>query len=382
MSETALMETPGLEKHVMIPSGADPEIAYQEAMEKVQEALVAVEEAREAMSETADLEVMAEDLSQEVAQAEHIHQLALRCAQGFRQIYQSGDQVAMVLVNPAIQERFTEALRSLPDHIVPPDFKEKLPIMAEPEIPEIHIVTGLEVETRFLEQLTGFPSPLPAMKSSAPLPTRSTSEEIDCLVKAYRAGDPHAAQELLWRFDRYMKKWVRLLSAGYWDPKDRELGHFLAMMGSVDVHTTAQVLHQRLRAYEAEDLQQEVAVCLLDTALRFGNISAQFRFRLKQRVLELLQDPLTYDISRNLPLEESEEIPAPEEELGPLWIEGLTCGKGFDELTREERLTLLLAKHYGLPIDRVAAILRVSPSTINRTIRRARVVLAGHYLDK
>jgi DNA-directed RNA polymerase specialized sigma24 family protein len=219
------------------------------------------------------------------------------------------------------------------------------------------------------------------MKPSAPLPSRSNSDEINHLVAGYRAGDSQAAQELLWRFDRYMQKWVRLLATGYWDPKDRELGHFLAMMGSVDVHTTAQVLHQRLRVYEKEDLQQEVAVCLLDTALRFGNISAQFRFRMKQRVLELLRDPLTYDFSRNLPLEESEEIPAPEEDLGPLWIEGLTCGKGFDELTCEDRLILLLAKHYGFPIERVAAILQVSPSTINRTIRRARTVLAVHYLD-
>jgi hypothetical protein len=188
MSETALIDSPGPDMHVMIPSEPDPEVRYQEAMDKVAEALEAVEQAREAVSETADLEVMAEDLSQEVAQAERIHGLALRCAQAFRQIYQSGDQVAMVLVNPELQEAFTEALQSLPDHIVPPDFKEKLPIMAEPEIPEIHIVTGLEVESRFLEQYFGPPPGnglIPRMQeylSRQPHPIRIT---LDWLRERY-----------------------------------------------------------------------------------------------------------------------------------------------------------------------------------------------------
>jgi len=222
------------------------------------------------------------------------------------------------------------------------------------------------------------------MKPSTNPPTdRTSSELINELVSRYRAGDRAAAEELLLRFNRYLGKWLRLLTTGGWDPRDREVRHFLIMVGSVDINATAHILCKRLRAYERADLEQEVKVALLETALRYGNIHGQFRFILRRRVMGLVHDPLVFGAAQNV--EYTDLLARPAEganELNAAWVEGLTCGRGFVDLTPDERRILLLNKHYGFTIDQTAKILGVSAATVNRAIYRAKVVLAIHYLDK
>lgn len=221
------------------------------------------------------------------------------------------------------------------------------------------------------------------MNSTNPIPEPSTSDQINDLVARYRGGDRSAAEELLTRFDRYLGKWLRLLTSGRWDPRDREVRHFLIMMGSVDINATAHILSRRLKAYERADLEQEAKVALLETALRYGNIHGQFRFVLRRRVMAMIHDPVVFGASHNLQYTEACEVPVHDaEELNAAWIEGLTCGRGFDELTADERRIILLNKQFGFTIEQTAKILGISPATVNRAIHRTKVVLAVHYLDK
>lgn len=210
----------------------------------------------------------------------------------------------------------------------------------------------------------------------------NSSLEINNLVSRYREGDSSAAEELLKRYEWYLKKWLRLLSDGRWDRRDKEVCHFLSMVGSVDISTSAQILHKGLRPYEKDDLLQEVRVAFLDTARRADNIVSQFRFVLWRRIKYLLED-ITVS-HRDYAVELSDANVAIEDapELDSAWVEGITCGAGFDEMSPQERLILLFTKWYGFSIDKTAVMLGVSPATIDRAIRRAKVILKVHYLEK
>jgi DNA-directed RNA polymerase specialized sigma24 family protein len=213
--------------------------------------------------------------------------------------------------------------------------------------------------------------------------TPATGSPLNPLIERYRRGDSSAAEELLTRFERYLAKWLRLLLYASWDPRDRELSHFLHLLGSVDLKSTAQILSRQLKAYEKEDLEQEVKVTLLDTALRCRSIRRQYRYILHHRVMQLIRDPLVFGGS-HLPLLE-EQLPGIPGTYNPdidqNWVAGSTCGEGFAELTPREREILRLWKWHGHTIEQVAQMLGLSVATVNRAIARSKQVLRVYYLE-
>lgn len=218
--------------------------------------------------------------------------------------------------------------------------------------------------------------------TTSPKTRRASSAEIDYLVERYRSGDGAAAEELLECYDWYMKKWLRLLTTAKWDKKDREIAHFLSMVGSVDINSSAHILRHRLRIYEKDDLLQEVKISLLDTALKYRNIVAQYRFVLWARLKYLLDDTIVSYRDRGITLDAvdlcSEDVP----DLDAAWVEGITCGAGFDELTPQDRLILLFTKWHGFSIDQTANLLGVSAATIDRSINRSKGILRVHYFER
>jgi DNA-directed RNA polymerase specialized sigma24 family protein len=211
---------------------------------------------------------------------------------------------------------------------------------------------------------------------------RLTTQQINQLVEQFRSGDSQAAETLLQAFDRYLHKWYRLLTQGYWDRRDQEIRHFLHMLGSVDLNQTALILAQRLKAYDREDLAQETKVTLLETFIRYGNASAMYRLVLKKRLADLTHDPLTFGFHQRRQLVEVQEspdlLPA---DINEAWVDGATCGPGFSELTAQERRVLQLTKWYGYTVERSAEVMGCSVSTVVRALRRAKEVLKIHYLD-
>lgn len=211
---------------------------------------------------------------------------------------------------------------------------------------------------------------------------------ISLLVERYRAGIQSAGDELLIRFHPYLTKWLRLLIHGRWDGRDGEVRHFLEMLGCLDIRVTAQILATRLRCYEPADLEQEVRVALLETALKCRSIRKQYRYLLRDRIAQCLKDPLTRGYYERVSWDGEEELggalrthPEGEVPLNMAWLQGLTCGPGFDELTILERAVLRYNKGFGYSIARTADALGVSASTVDRAIRHAKGILRVHYLS-
>jgi hypothetical protein len=90
-----------------------------------------------------------------VVQEVDYEELAMQVAALLQQVVQSGDQIAMLYVNPQMREGFVKAFQSLPDEAVPPIVKEKLPIHEDAEVPDVQVITGSHMEARFLQTYFG-----------------------------------------------------------------------------------------------------------------------------------------------------------------------------------------------------------------------------------
>lgn len=216
--------------------------------------------------------------------------------------------------------------------------------------------------------------------TTTPFLTGSVSE-ITLLIQQYKLGDSTAAAELLSRFNKYLKKWKNLLCFGKWNSKDADIKFFLTALGSLDIHNTCQIIYTRLKSYEKEDIEQEITVALLETALRYGNIHKYFKYALLHRVSALIRDPLTRSFLVEIPVMDSGRNMDHYIEIDADWVEGKTCGIGFDELTCTEREILRLTKYFGYTVNETALMMDIPISTIERAIRRAKVVLKVHYLE-
>ena len=82
-------------------------------------------------------------------------EMAAKTAMALRQISQMNQTVAMILVNPALHDGYLKAIMELAEEALPQELKERLPIHPDPDVEEVYIVTGAEVERQFLEQYFG-----------------------------------------------------------------------------------------------------------------------------------------------------------------------------------------------------------------------------------
>lgn len=208
-------------------------------------------------------------------------------------------------------------------------------------------------------------------------PPAPNQVDLDLLIERYRQGDQDAATELITRFAPYLEKWYKLLTQGRFRLRDEEIRHFLRMTINLDSISSAQIIARQLKAYEPADLKQELQVVLLQTALKHDNISANFRYQLKGRVQELLSDPLVFNYDRRTMLTEWQV--EPQQSIDDSWVQGITCGKGFDQLTDRQRRIIQHTFWYGYSQERTADILQIPLRTVEREIRRIREVLKVHY---
>jgi DNA-binding NarL/FixJ family response regulator len=212
----------------------------------------------------------------------------------------------------------------------------------------------------------------------------NTTLPLTGLVDRYRQdcafpSPSRAAAVLLERFQPYLQKWIRLLASGKWDHKDKEIRHFLQMMGSMDIEKTVQIVYLKMKVYEREDIEQEVSVVFLETALKTRSIRQHFRYALQKKVVSLLRDPLVYNHDQHLPINEAVTYAVAATDIDDLWVAGFTCGPGFDQLTPDERKILQLHHHCGFTIETTARSLGIGTATVNRVISKVKKILATHY---
>ncbi len=234
------------------------------------------------------------------------------------------------------------------------------------------------------------PSTPPTAPPTAPTTPPATDlpvSDLRSLVLQYRGSSPEAAAqaagELLTRFQPYLDKWLRLLLLARWDRGDGELRAFLKLIGTVDdPTTTAELLRNRLRAYDRADLEQELKVALLGTFLKYDDLQDCFRYVLRQRIVELTRDPLVFQYYLRVKMPEEVADPmvfgaAVDEE----WVEGKTCSAPFLKLTYLQRKVLQLHYWERYTVQETAEILSLSPRQVKRLLSVARESLKGEFLE-
>lgn len=110
-------------------------------------AYVTVEDATEELENLPTEEVEAEDAPPKL----DMNELSVQVIQALRQIHQSGDTFAAIVCNPSILEEFTAVFRALPSEILPDHVREQLPIVPDPNVDRLKIITGTDIELQFLQ---------------------------------------------------------------------------------------------------------------------------------------------------------------------------------------------------------------------------------------
>lgn len=218
------------------------------------------------------------------------------------------------------------------------------------------------------------------------------ADYVDKLVDQFQNGDKKAGEELIIQMAPYLIKYFKIVKLGIIDLSNKDSRKFISLfIDSADARTRLkkpfQSTEARNEAYQkvmmiqsvfndvpAEDLVQELIIALLILAKRFskyrrkvsfcGYLYNAYRFELSRRIKKIMEDPLTYRFSCNIPYddyaptddEEEEENPSMysndpimllDDSLGNAWIRGITCGDMFSCLTQLQRLILKLYYNDG-----------------------------------
>jgi len=223
--------------------------------------------------------------------------------------------------------------------------------------------------------------------SLTPEEKRKSSEETNALALRYQQGDTKAAEILLKKFEGYLKKWEYLLTSRTYKI-DREVYSFLRLFGSGDINTTIKILRKKLKAYELEDIRQELKIVLLDTIYKYTNVSALFRYLLQRRIIGLIKDPIVAKndigiISISEINEDAHGLIIDElvienkdgnlsGEFDSNWVAGDTCGYPFKDLNILQRQILILAKIDRHSMKEVGEILGIGKNKVAREMRTIR----------
>lgn len=231
-------------------------------------------------------------------------------------------------------------------------------------------------------------------------------EELEDIVQAHKDGDSEATDKLIGAFWKYMQKYVRLVSSGKTDITDRKIRQFIKLFMSKEESATAHMFRKNrkaqqdlLQASEAihylfqhssyEELLNEAILALLIVADRYkseGNffhtyVSRVFCFQYYRQLqqLLLLNTPTNclpyFDEEYADDLGEYTEgiledtrflINEPLDEINENWINGLTAGDIFEDLTPTQRRILKLHYEDDLKDEDIADIMGVCRATINR----------------
>lgn len=201
--------------------------------------------------------------------------------------------------------------------------------------------------------------------------------EIDELILRYRSGDSEASEELLIKFEPLLSKYFKLLRTGRYNARDPEIRKFLGMCGKTDIDRTASLLAWRLRRLEREDISQECSVALLETALKYLNISGAYKYVLHRRVMAILKsDVPEVPYPDTIQMEELVAAPPQNVDIDSKWIEGDTADL-FSDLTKEDRLLIKMVWHDYLSEENICKQLEISRGELKRRKNKIREALSG-----
>lgn len=233
-----------------------------------------------------------------------------------------------------------------------------------------------------------------------------TYEELEELVQEYKNGNKDVTDTIIGAFWKYLQKYIRVASSGRADITDRNIRHFVQLfMGKEEGAVTYQFRKNEkakqdfLKAAEnvsylfskmsAEELTHEAILTLLTLLDRYnskGNffhtyVSRVFHFQYYRQLRELL---LLSASNNRIPFFDEEYtgdsgdysdsiiedtrflINEPLDEINDNWVNGLTAGEFFEDLTPTQRRILKYHYEEDLTDGEISKIMGVCRATVNR----------------
>lgn len=245
-------------------------------------------------------------------------------------------------------------------------------------------------------------------------------EELEEIVQEYKNGNKEVTDKLIGGFWKFMQKYIRVVSSGKADITDRNIRQFIQLFmtkeeGSVTYQFRKNKKAQQdfLKAVENvaylfssvsyEELMHEAILTLLTLVERYnskGNffhtyVSRVFHYQYYRQLRELLllnASNKRISFSDDEYIDDSGEyidsiiedsrflINEPLDEINDNWINGLTAGEVFEDLTPTQRRILKYHYEDDLKDEDIARIMGVCRATVNRR-RLAAVKLVKAQLE-
>lgn len=246
-------------------------------------------------------------------------------------------------------------------------------------------------------------------------------EELEDILQQYQGGNKDVTDKIIGAFWKYMQKYVRLVSTGKADITDRSIRQFVRLFmnkeeGSVtyqfrkntkakqDLLKAIDNIQYLFSSISYEELLHEAILSLLTLAERYnskGNffqtyVSRAFHYEYYRQLRQLL---ILNGSNNRIPFFDEEYIDdsgdyidqiiedtrflinEPLDEINDNWINGLTAGDFFEDLTPTQRRILKYHYEDGLKDEDIADILGVCRATVNRR-RLATISKIEQELDK
>jgi DNA-directed RNA polymerase specialized sigma24 family protein len=198
---------------------------------------------------------------------------------------------------------------------------------------------------------------------------------LNTIVDNFRHGQDGASQALLDAFEPIRGKYYRLLTTGIYDNKDRDIAHFLSMLGNKNLHNTARSLANAVKvSLGNEDLSQELMLCLFETALRYSNISSTYKYVVKEHMKSLLKETIYYE---NSDPDDMEKVGTwDHEEIDDKWVEGESASELWQSLSVRQRELMKTIYLDGYSIAECAERLDIPLTIVKREEKEARQIIA------
>lgn len=241
-------------------------------------------------------------------------------------------------------------------------------------------------------------------------------EKIDQLVFEYQQGSDLAAYDILDSLASYMDKYISLLKSRDIDYTDLDTRRFLSLftqnmrdrtlLRNKDLTKETKVVIQellyricnQLEHTAEEDLKQDICSIILLLAKRYKYtgetyyeyLQDTFRYEMKQVIDAYIYDPsinyvplhsLSNEPTNNQPTYYDNLLTELDDELDLNWVQGITCGEEFQDLSQMERLIIKMYYHLDYSDSAIADLLGVHKNTVfqKRQDATSKIKIKGEY---
>ncbi|MNQ36611.1 hypothetical protein D3C85_501350 [compost metagenome] len=254
--------------------------------------------------------------------------------------------------------------------------------------------------------------------------SKITYEECEALVMLHQQGNKKATEALVHNFQGFLHKYVNAICHSRVNLRDKHIRHFMSLFmpkamqqrihqyavnGKVnhDLQDAFDSIRKLFRNYRKQEIEQESVLAFLELATRYRNnqskghyfhtyLTRAFCFQFYRQLQVLAQTENLFE-DGHIPFWDAasdgdsgvysiDEIPEElirhmtqefEDEINENWVNGITNGDVFDDLSRTQRRIIKLHYVDGLTDGEISDNMGVCRATINRNRLKSIKMVAG-----